>query len=949
MTSILTTANHFILEESRPPQRSYRQAEKEVAETLSGANYLLRALFSFSSNPEFAPCNALPFNSRPRVDQRGAFSPAPICRLHRWRSALLILLSCLLPVALFGATTRATPFGPAPATLTSPAPESVLSGASATFSWKPAAGVRTYQLWLSLTPQGSSRLYDSGRITATSVKVTGLPTNGATIYATLYSEIRGVYRPAHSNYIEASPVAVSAVSCSSASMTGSGTDSCAVTLSAAAPGSGLEVSLSSSNAKVTLPAKVSVPASAKRASFSATVASVETAQAATLTASAGGVSKGFALELNAATITLSTDATSVAFGDVELNTPAAQSLALKATGTAPVTISAATLKGAGFTMSGVRFPVTLNPGQAVTPSVEFDPTAVGVAKGQLTITSNSSSGGTTVVSLSGTGTAPIVVRVTPANVSTTAETSQQFTASVTGTSNTSLSWTVSGNGCSGTACGTISSSGLYTAPATVPSPATVSVTATSESEPTQSASADVTIMPPVGATYYLATAADGGNDSNNGLSPSTPWLSPNHSVDCGDVILAAPSTAYSASNFATGAWGTVTCPAGNSVAWLKCATFDTCKISSSALAGMWVDQSYWGVQGWEVTTTAADTQGTCFLAEPAYVAPVQIHHVIFANDIANGCGYTGFQTGNIGSAGVDYIAIVGSIAYNAAQGSLTCNNGIDIYQPIESDALPGTHIYLAGNFSFGNFDPNPCGGIIPGDGEGITFDTWDGSAGGPPSPYAGQGVVDNNILIANGGRGLLVGDNGTGTAPFSQIYLRHNTMWGNNRDLNQAGGSSSSWCGEVDLLTTLNTQAFLNVAVTDAANGCGTLPIYSFYVIGTSTGSSVYQNWGYAADGNNDAISDSPGFSYDPTNTFGIDPRFANPMVPEAPSCGNSPSVPACMATVITNFRPTNQATWGYGYQIPSSTQTYDPLFPQWLCNVNLPAGLVTMGCKAEL
>jgi hypothetical protein len=55
------------------------------------------------------------------------------------------------------------------------------------------------------------------------------------------------------------------------------------------------------------------------------------------------------------------------------------------------------------------------------------------------------------------------------------------------------------------------------------------------------------------------------------------------------------------------------------------------------------------------------------------------------------------------------------------------------------------------------------------------------------------------------------------------------------------------------------------------------------------------------------------------------------------------------MATVITNFRPTNQATWGYGYQIPSSTQTYDPLFPQWLCNVNLPAGLVTMGCKAEL
>lgn len=649
---------------------------------------------------------------------------------------------------------------------------------------------------------------------------------------------------------------------------------------------------------------------------------------------------------------LSTNASSVAFGDVMVNTPATQSVTLTATGTAPVTIRAATLNGTGFRISGATFPLTLGPGQAVTPNVEFNPPTVGAATGQLTITSNSSTGGTTVVELSGAGVAApapeIVIALTPANVSTTAGTTQQFAASVTGTSNTALSWTVSGAGCSGAACGTVSSSGLYTAPATVPSPATVTITATSESEPTQSASANATIVPPAGTTYYLATAADGGNDSNSGLSPSAPWLSPKHSVNCGDVILAAPSTAYSASSFATGAWGTVTCPGGNSVAWLKCATFDTCKISSSSLAGMWVDQSYWGVQGWEVTTTADDTQGSCFLAEPGYVARTQIHHIIFANDIANGCGYTGFQTGNIGTAGVDYVAIVGSIAYNAAQGSLTCNNGIDIYQPVQSDSLPGTHIYLAGNFSFGNFDPNPCGGIIPGDGEGIALDTWDGSADGLPSSYAGQGVIDNNILVANGGRGLLAGDNGTGTPPFAQIYLRHNTVWGNNRDLTQAGGSSSSWCGEVDLLTTENTQAFDNIAVTNAAVGCGAKPVYAFYVIGTSTGDSVYQNWGYAANGNNDAIFDSPGFSYDTTNTFGTNPELTNPVAPQAPSCSNYSNVPACMATVIANFTPTNQAASSYGYQIPGSAPTYDPLFPQWLCNVNLPAGLVTMGCKAE-
>ena len=38
-------------------------------------------------------------------------------------------------------------------------------------------------------------------------------------------------------------------------------------------------------------------------------------------------------------------------------------------------------------------------------------------------------------------------------------------------------------------------------------------------------------------------------------------------------------------------------------------------------------------------------------------------------------------------------------------------------------------------------------------------------------------------------------------------------------------------------------------------------------------------------------------------------------------------------------------AAAAYGYQAPSLVQTFDPLFPQWLCNVNLPAGLVTMGC----
>jgi hypothetical protein len=125
-----------------------------------------------------------------------------------------------------------------------------------------------------------------------------------------------------------------------------------------------------------------------------------------MTASAGSVTKNFTLQLNAAILALTINATSVAFGDVPVNTPATQSVTLTSTGTVPVTINGSTLTGVGFTLSGPTFPTTLNPNQDATLNIEFDPTVVGAATGQLTITSNSSTNNTVAIGLSGTGTAP---------------------------------------------------------------------------------------------------------------------------------------------------------------------------------------------------------------------------------------------------------------------------------------------------------------------------------------------------------------------------------------------------------------------------------------------------------------------------------------------------------------------------------------------------------------
>jgi hypothetical protein len=292
------------------------------------------------------------------------------------------------------------------ATLSSPTPGSVLSGSSATFSWNPGAGVTAYQLLLGVNGQGSSSVYNSGPITSHSVTVTGLPTNGAPIYATLYSDIDGVMTPVYSSYTESggSTVApLSGVTCSSSIMNGIGTYACTVSLSAAAASSGETVSLSSSSAAITVPSTVTVPSSASSARFMADVVSLATSQTVTLTATAGSVSMGYSIELEAPSNPLGINATSVSFGDVVVNTASTQSITLTATGSAPVTITAATLAGTGFALPGATFPMTLNPGQPVSLSVQFDPTATGAVTGQLTISSNASTGSTSVIALSGTG------------------------------------------------------------------------------------------------------------------------------------------------------------------------------------------------------------------------------------------------------------------------------------------------------------------------------------------------------------------------------------------------------------------------------------------------------------------------------------------------------------------------------------------------------------------
>jgi uncharacterized protein (DUF1800 family) len=97
------------------------------------------------------------------------------------------------------------------------------------------------------------------------------------------------------------------------------------------------------------------------------------------------------------------------------------------------------------------------------------------------------------VNVSGSAPPPIAVAVAPTSVSLTPLATQAFTANVSGSSNTAVSWSVNGIAGGHATIGTISAAGLYTAPAAVPSPASVTVRATAAANGTSYAQATVTI------------------------------------------------------------------------------------------------------------------------------------------------------------------------------------------------------------------------------------------------------------------------------------------------------------------------------------------------------------------------------------------------------------------------------------------------------------------------
>jgi uncharacterized protein (DUF1800 family) len=227
------------------------------------------------------------------------------------------------------------------------------------------------------------------------------------------------------------------------------------------------------------------------------------------TAPAGPVTVSAVLAINSekqasATVTVTaappTVAVSITPGSASVQTGATRQFTATVTGTAntAVTWKVADIVGGNATVgtisaTGLYTAPATSPGMPISVSAtsQADPTKKATAV--VTVTN------------------PVVVTVSlnPASASVQVGLTRQFNATVAGSANTAVTWQVNSVTGGNAATGTISTSGLYTAPAAVPAGA-VTVTAVSQADNTKSASATVTVTaPPIIVTISVAPASVG--------------------------------------------------------------------------------------------------------------------------------------------------------------------------------------------------------------------------------------------------------------------------------------------------------------------------------------------------------------------------------------------------------------------------------------------------------
>jgi len=366
-----------------------------------------------------------------------------------------------------------------------------------------------------------------------------------------------------------------------------------------------------------------------------------------------------------------------------------------------------------------------------------------------------------------TAAAPVSITISPASATVAAGGTQQFTATVENASNTAVTWQVNGVTGGNATAGTISSSGLYTAPGAVPSPAAVTITAVSQADATKSASAQVTITATTGLAFYVSTT---GSDSNPGTL-SSPWRTIQHaanSVQAGDSVYVRGGVYNESVNIS---------------------------VSGSAIAGPITFQTYPGeqaiVDGTGLVSPTSGTQGLINIVNQSYISIQGLEIRNYQTSSASGTP-AGIWVSGSGSN----IQIVNNLIHNIVTTSETTGSafGIAVYgtaAPASLDAvtISGNQVYnlRTGTSESVNVDGNVTNFVIANnvvhdnDNIGIDVIGFEGVSPDPAYDYARNGTIAGNTIynisaINNPGEGNQYDANGIYVDGGSQVVIERNLI-----------------------------------------------------------------------------------------------------------------------------------------------------------------------------
>ncbi len=188
--------------------------------------------------------------------------------------------------------------------------------------------------------------------------------------------------------------------------------------------------------------------------------------------------------------------------------------------------------------------------------------------------------------------------------------------------------------------------------------------------------------------------------------------------------------------------------------------------------------------------------------EPGTVGGSQGHHIgVFNMHVHD------FGGGGINLNQNDYFTIWKNVVHDTSKTSPYQESGISVWQPHAIYDYKPTgayddekfHIKILNNISYDNYITDAVKEDHS-DGNGIIIDAWKHEQSPPFDIYPYEGLVQGNLVYANGAKGIQV-------AFSANVTLANNTAIGNNRDRL----CSTTWRGEINVDLSDNVQVINNV------------------------------------------------------------------------------------------------------------------------------------------